>query len=109
MMRWGLLIPPWAKKISGVAGMINARSETAATKPAFRDLMKFRRCLVPADGSYEWVRAGKAKQPYGFEINNGRVVRIRGVMGWLARPERAMDEIVFEPDHHSERGDISRP
>jgi putative SOS response-associated peptidase YedK len=50
LMRWGL-IPSWAKGTSVSASMINARSETAATKPAFRDPMKFRRCLVPADGS----------------------------------------------------------
>jgi len=55
LMRWGL-IPSWAKDMSSAAGMVNARSETASTKPAFRDPMKFRRCLVPADGFYEWVR-----------------------------------------------------
>jgi putative SOS response-associated peptidase YedK len=55
LVRWGL-IPSWVKDMSGSAGMINARSETAATKPAFRDPMKFRRCLFPADGFYEWLR-----------------------------------------------------
>jgi putative SOS response-associated peptidase YedK len=54
-VRWGL-IPSWAKDMSGAARMINARSETAATTPAFRDAMKSRRCLIPADGFYEWVR-----------------------------------------------------
>ena len=53
LMRWGL-VPHWAKDISGSASMINARSETAATRPAFRDPMKLRRCLIPADGFYEW-------------------------------------------------------
>jgi putative SOS response-associated peptidase YedK len=52
LMRWGL-IPSWAKDSSGAAMMINARSETAATKPAFPDPLKFRRCLIPADGFYE--------------------------------------------------------
>jgi putative SOS response-associated peptidase YedK len=55
LVRWGL-IPSWAKDSSGAARMINARSETAATKPAFRDALKFRRCLISADGFYEWVR-----------------------------------------------------
>jgi putative SOS response-associated peptidase YedK len=52
LMRWGL-IPSWAKDSSAAAKMINARSETAATKPAFGDALKSRRCLIPADGFYE--------------------------------------------------------
>jgi putative SOS response-associated peptidase YedK len=76
-MRWGL-IPSWAKDMSGAAMMINARSETAATKPAFRDPLTSRRCLVPADGFYEWQRTGKAKQPYCFEVNDGRCSRSQG-------------------------------
>jgi putative SOS response-associated peptidase YedK len=67
VMKWGL-IPHWAKDASGAASAINARSETAATKPAFRDPIKFRRCLIPADGFYEWSRTGKVKQPYCFEV-----------------------------------------
>jgi putative SOS response-associated peptidase YedK len=56
-MRWGL-IPSWAKDFSGAAKMINARSKTAATKPAFRDPLMHRRCLIPPDGFYEWMRTG---------------------------------------------------
>src|SRR5580692_1382994 len=63
LMRWGL-IPLWAKDMSGAAGKINARSETAATLPAFRDSLKSRRCLVPADGFYEWRRTDGQKQPF---------------------------------------------
>jgi putative SOS response-associated peptidase YedK len=55
LVRWGL-IPSWARDPSAAARMINARAETAAAKPAFRDALKSRRCLVPADGFYEWVR-----------------------------------------------------
>jgi putative SOS response-associated peptidase YedK len=55
IMRWGL-VPLWAKDASSAASTINARSETAAAKPAFRDPLKFRRCLIPSDGFYEWVR-----------------------------------------------------
>ena len=72
LMRWGL-IPAWSKNSSAAASMINARAETAATKPAFRDSMKSRRCLIPADGFYEWARAGKTKQPYCFKVNEGEL------------------------------------
>jgi putative SOS response-associated peptidase YedK len=59
--------------MSGAASMINARSETAALNPAFRDPIRFRRCVVPADGFYEWRRSGTAKQPFCFEVNDGEL------------------------------------
>jgi putative SOS response-associated peptidase YedK len=81
-MRWGL-VPSWAKDMSGAARMINARSETAATKPAFRDPLKYRRCLIPADAFYEWKRNGTSKQPYCFEVNNGESFAFAGLWdGW---------------------------
>jgi putative SOS response-associated peptidase YedK len=82
LMRWGL-IPSWAKDASIAASMMNARSETAATKPAFRDALKSRRCLLPADGFYEWTRTGKTKQPYCFELNEGELFAFAGLWdGW---------------------------
>lgn len=66
-------MPSWARDSSVAAGTINARSETARTKPAFRDALKSRRCLIPADGFYKWVRIGKVKQPYCFEGNGGEL------------------------------------
>jgi putative SOS response-associated peptidase YedK len=78
LMRWGL-IPSWAKDMSGAAMMINARSETATTKPAFREPLSSRRCLIPADGFYEWQRRGKAKQPYCFEVNDGELFAFAGL------------------------------
>src|SRR5215469_11425167 len=78
LMRWGL-IPSWAKDASGAAGMINARSETAVEKPAFRDPMKLQRCLVPADGFYEWLRTGTSKQPFCFEVNAGELFAFAGL------------------------------
>jgi putative SOS response-associated peptidase YedK len=77
-MRWGL-IPSCAKDMSGSARMINARSETAATTPAFRDSLKSRRCLIPADGFYEWQRTATGKQPFCFEINGGELFAFAGL------------------------------
>ena len=62
MVRWGL-VPSWAKDEKIGARMINARGETVAEKPSFRSAVKSRRCLIPADGFYEWVRTGDGKQP----------------------------------------------
>lgn len=62
LMRWGL-IPRWAKAASIGTRMINARAETVAEKPAFRDAFRRRRCLALADGFYEWRRVGKSRTP----------------------------------------------
>jgi putative SOS response-associated peptidase YedK len=77
-MRWGL-VPSWAKDTTGAARMINARSETAATKPAFRDSLKFRRCLIPADAFYEWQRTSTSKQPFCFEVDDGGLFAFAGL------------------------------
>jgi len=87
LMRWGL-IPSWAKDASVAARMINARSETAGTKPAFRDPLTNRRCLIPADGFYEWQRAGKVKQPYCFEVNDGELFAFAGIWDRWTDPSR---------------------
>ena len=63
LVRWGL-IPSWVKDPRTVSLMFNARGETPAEKPAYRNAMKRRRCLVPADGFYEWKRDGDRKRPY---------------------------------------------
>jgi len=63
LLRWGL-VPMWSKDCKGGYATINARVESAATKPAFRGAWKQRRCLVPASGYYEWPGEGSAKQPY---------------------------------------------
>jgi putative SOS response-associated peptidase YedK len=82
LMKWGL-IAHWSKSASDAARTINARSETAATKPAFRDPLKFRRCLIPADSFYEWKRTGTTKQPYCFEVNEGELFAFAGLWdGW---------------------------
>jgi putative SOS response-associated peptidase YedK len=61
-MRWGL-IPSWAKEAAIGNKLINARAETLTEKPSFREALKKRRCLIPADGFYEWQKLGKLKQP----------------------------------------------
>ena len=81
-MKWGL-IPFWSHSADIAAGTINAKSETAAEKPAFRDPLKFRRCLIPADGFYEWKRTGTFKQLYCFEVNDGDLFAFAGLWdGW---------------------------
>jgi len=63
LLRWGL-IPSWAQDMKGGAKLINARAEGIAERPSFREAFQKRRCLVPADGFYEWRTEGKLKQPY---------------------------------------------
>jgi len=62
---WGL-VPSWANDPDMGARMINARSETVAAKPSFREAFRHRRCLIPADGYYEWQKEGRRKQPHFF-------------------------------------------
>jgi putative SOS response-associated peptidase YedK len=69
-LRWGL-IPIWSKSAKIGYSTINARADTVATKPAFRSAFKKRRCLVPADGYYEWETVGKSKLPWLYEVADG--------------------------------------
>jgi hypothetical protein len=110
LMRWGL-IPSWAKDMSGAAGMINARSETAATKPAFRDPMKFCRCSCSGGRVLRMEANGRDKAALLLRGQRRRVVRICWALGSLAGSERAMDQVVLDPDHDTKRRDIvsSRP
>ena len=71
LMKWGL-IPSWAKDPSIGNKMINARADTVAEKPSFRKAFKHQRCLVIADGFYEWKREGTAKQPYYIRFKDSR-------------------------------------
>lgn len=79
LVRWGL-IPSWAKDPSIAAKTINAMSETAAGKPAFRDALRLRRCLIPADAFYEWVSIGpKQKQPFSIGMADDSVFAFAGL------------------------------
>ena len=77
-MRWGL-IPFWAKEPSIGFKMINARAETVATKPAFREAIRKRRCLIPADGFYEWRKDGKLKTPFCFTMADDSIFAFAGI------------------------------
>ncbi|WP_433529767.1 SOS response-associated peptidase [Micromonospora sp. CA-263727] len=77
--RWGL-VPPWSRSPAGAARMINARAETVATSRAYARAFARRRCLVPADGWYEWVRQpGGRKQPYYMTPLDGSVLAFAGI------------------------------
>jgi tetratricopeptide (TPR) repeat protein len=78
LLRWGL-IPAWADDPSVGDHLANARSETAATKPSFRRALRSRRCLVVADGFYEWRRADGRKQPYFVGLKNDRPFGLAGL------------------------------
>jgi putative SOS response-associated peptidase YedK len=78
MLRWGL-IPGWAKDMKLGYKMINARSETLAQKPSFRTSFKKRRCLIAADGFYEWKHVGREKQPFYLHLKNGALFAFAGL------------------------------
>jgi putative SOS response-associated peptidase YedK len=79
LLRWGL-VPRWADDSSIGYRMINARAETAATKPAYRSAMKYRRCLVPADAFYEWQKTPSGrKQPYAIQMADGAPFAFAGL------------------------------
>jgi putative SOS response-associated peptidase YedK len=81
VMRWGL-IPTWSQDRNVGAKMINARSETAAVKPAYRDSMARRRCILPADGWYEWRREAGAKEPFYVTNTDSSSLAMAGL--WTA-------------------------
>ncbi len=86
-LRWGL-IPSWAKDQSMGAKLINARAETVAEKPAFRRAFKHQRCLVVADGFYEWRKQDGKKQPYYFRLLNGKPFAFAGLWEEWQSPEQ---------------------
>lgn len=78
LLRWGL-VPSWAKDPKTGYRMINARAETVAQKPAYRTAFKRRRCLIAADGFYEWRPAGARKQPYFMRLKDGEPFAFAGL------------------------------
>ena len=84
LLRWGL-IPHWAKDPSIGVKLNNARGESVAEKPSFKQAFMRRRCLIPADGFYEWKTEGKTKQPYYFSLKSGEPMAMAGLWeSWKA-------------------------
>ncbi len=83
LVRWGL-IPGWVKDPRHLSTLINARAETAPEKPSFRGALRHRRCLVPANGFYEWTGPPRARTPHLFRLADGGVMAFAGLAEhWL--------------------------
>lgn len=109
ILSWGL-VPHWAREPSIGHKLLNARAETAASKPAFRSPMRHHRCLVPMNGFYEWKRAGTTRQPYFFYIPGKALFAVAGLWEHWGSPDGSEIESVtllttaanadMEPIHH---------
>jgi putative SOS response-associated peptidase YedK len=107
MVRWGLL-PSWAKEPKTDYSTINARAETVATKPAFRNAFRRRRCLVPASGYFEWAaRPGsKTKQPYFISLREGELFAFAGLSEHWEREGTVIESCTIIV---TEANDLTRP
>jgi putative SOS response-associated peptidase YedK len=88
MLHWGL-VPSWAKDSKSAAKMFNARCETAAEKPSFREAFSRRRCLILADGFYEWKKEGPHKVPHLFELPGSQPFAFAGLWESWRGPDRS--------------------
>ena len=92
VMRWGL-VPFWSKDGEASFSTINAKSETVATNPAFREAWKYRRCLVPADWFYEWQRLDeKTKQPYAISMKGDGMFAFAGL--WEKWKDKTTEQVL---------------
>jgi putative SOS response-associated peptidase YedK len=109
LLRWGL-IPSWAKDPAMGARMINARAETVSEKPSFRAAFRRRRCLVPADGFYEWKKIGRKKQPYYFRRRDDRPFALAGLWEqWWDNRERDGEPLETCTIITTEANELSQP
>jgi len=97
LLRWGL-VPFWAKDAKMAYSTINARAEEVASKPAYREALKKRRCLVPADAFYEWQRLdSKTKRPFAFALKSGEPYAFAGLWeSWRPKDENNADAVALE-------------
>ncbi|MGG1664470.1 SOS response-associated peptidase [Brevibacillus sp. NRS-1366] len=84
-IKWGL-IPSWAKDEKMAFNMINAKSETLREKPAFKGLLTRKRCLIPADGFYEWMKLDNRKQPMRIMMKSGEIFSFAGLYDTWINP-----------------------
>ncbi|MEL7543581.1 MAG: SOS response-associated peptidase [Pseudomonadota bacterium] len=95
LVRWGL-IPSWVKDPREFTTLINARSETVFEKPSFRGAIKYRRCLVPSDGFYEWTGERGSKTPHFIHRRDGQLMAYAGVWeSWLGADGSEMDSMAI--------------
>jgi len=95
LMRWGLL-PAWVKDPRKFTLLINARSETVLDKPAFRNAIRRRRCLIPADGYYEWQGSEKPKRPYFIYRRDGAPIGLAGLAEtWVGPNGEELDTVAI--------------
>lgn len=86
LLRWGL-IPSWVKDSAAAKDVINARSETAQEKPFFRQALRKRRCIIPANGFFEWQRAENGKQPYFIRMKSDEIMGLAGIWEYWESPD----------------------
>lgn len=106
MLRWGL-IPSWADDSGIGSRMINARSETVAEKPSFRKAFKERRCLIVADGFYEWQKTNDGKQPYYIRMRDGSPFAFAGLWeSWGKHGEEIRSCTILTTDANDLVGEV---
>jgi putative SOS response-associated peptidase YedK len=105
MLRWGL-VPFWVKELKTGYSMINARAETVAEKPSFRTAFQRRRCLIPADGFFEWKPQAQGKQPYYIHRLDGEPLALAGLWDRWESPDQVIESCTILV---TEANDLMRP